>query len=70
MEQNSVQVLLFQYIKDLLPPQLSVVDEIAGVLEISTDSAYRRIRSEKPIDLEEIQKLCGHFKISMDQLPI
>jgi hypothetical protein len=26
------------------------------------------IRGEKPIDLEEIQKLCIHYKISMDQL--
>ena len=67
METNNVQVLLFQHIKTLLPPQLSVVDEIAGVLEISTDSAYRRIRGDKPISFKEMQKLCVHYKVSVDQ---
>lgn len=67
METNNVQVLLFQHIKTLLPPQLSVVDEIATVLEISTDSAYRRIRGDKPISVVEMQKLCVHYKVSIDQ---
>jgi hypothetical protein len=44
-----------------------MVDEVAEVLNISNDSAYRRIRGEKPIALEEIKKLCIHFKISLDQ---
>ena len=33
-----------------------------------TDSAYRRIRGEKHISLEEIQKLCTHYNTSLDQL--
>lgn len=68
MNANSIQTLLFQHVKGLLPSHLSLVDEIAGLLQISNDSAYRRIRGEKAIDLEEIQKLCSHFKISVDQL--
>jgi hypothetical protein len=44
-----------------------MVDEVAEVLNISNDSAYRRIRGEKSIALEEIKKLCIHFKISLDQ---
>ena len=67
METNNVQVLLFQHIKTLLSPQLSVVDEIAGVLEISTDSAYRRIRGEKPISFDDLQKLCTRYHISVDR---
>ena len=51
-----------------MPPNISFVDEIADVLNISNDSAYRRIRGEKPIALEEIKKLCVKFKISLDQL--
>src|SRR5947208_605889 len=66
--QTSLQTLFFQHIKGFIPPHKSLVDEIAELLGISNDSAYRRIRGEKPIDLEEIQKLCSHFKISMDQL--
>jgi plasmid maintenance system antidote protein VapI len=67
MEQNNAQVLFFQQIKALLPPHLSVADEIARVLDISTDSAYRRIRGEKPISFEDIQKLCASYKVSVDQ---
>ena len=67
MEQNNAQVLFFQQIKSLLPPHLSVVDEIAKVLDISTDSAYRRIRGEKPITFDDIQKLSSRYKISIDR---
>jgi len=44
-----------------------MVDEVAEILNISNDSAYRRIRGEKPISLEEMQKLATRFKISLDQ---
>lgn len=65
---NSAQQLFFQHVKDILPPHLSLVDEIAGLLEISNDSAYRRIRGEKAISFEELRTLCSHFRISLDQL--
>ncbi len=68
MEPYNVQVSFFQHIKNNLPPHLSLVDEVADLLKISNDSAYRRIRGEKPITLEEIEKLATHFKISLDQL--
>ncbi len=68
METTNAQQLFFQHVKGLLPSHLSLVDEVADVLNISNDSAYRRIRAEKPIALEEIKKLCLHFKISLDQL--
>jgi len=68
MTAENIQILFFQQLKAQLPPHLSLVDEIAGILEISNDSAYRRIRGEKPIDLEEARKLAVHYKISLDQL--
>ncbi|HTS43242.1 MAG TPA: hypothetical protein VMH01_02525 [Puia sp.] len=67
MENPTVQQLFFQHIRNNLPPHLSFVDEIAELLNISNDSAYRRIRAEKPISFEEIQKLSAHYKISLDQ---
>src|SRR6188768_1630478 len=67
MESLNVQVSFFNHIKTLLPSHLSMVDEVAEVLNISNDSAYRRIRGEKPISLEEMQKLASRFKISLDQ---
>lgn len=67
MELTNTQVLLFQHLKSLLPPHLSMADEVADLLQISPDSAYRRIRGEKPITLEELEKVCVHYNISMDQ---
>src|SRR5215831_6461222 len=68
MDQPDVQQLFFQHIKNNLPPHLSLVDEIAELLNISNDSAYRRIRGEKGIAFDELRTLCLHFKISLDQL--
>lgn len=65
---ESAQQIFFKHIKSLLPAHISMVDEIADVLNISNDSAYRRIRGETQISLEEIKKLCQKFKISLDQL--
>ncbi len=67
MEPAAIQQLFFQKIKESMPSHLSFVDDIAGLLHISNDSVYRRIRGEKSISLEEVQKLCAHYKISMDQ---
>jgi hypothetical protein len=63
-----IQKKLFQYIKDRLPAHLSLVDELCELLNISYDSAYRRIRGEKPLSLDELQKLSTHYRISIDAL--
>jgi hypothetical protein len=68
MVSSELQLKFFQYLKTLLPVHKSLVDEIADLLEISIDSAYRRIRGEKFLNLEEIQKICQYFKISLDQV--
>jgi hypothetical protein len=68
MENNELQQIFFQHIKSKLAPHLSLVDEVADLLDISNDSAYRRIRGEKQISFEEIQKLSDRFKISLDQV--
>ena len=68
METNTAQQVLFRHVKNLLPPHLSLVDEIADTLEISNDSAYRRIRGETHISLDEIKRLCDRFNISLDEL--
>src|SRR5262249_48666079 len=46
----------------------SPTDEIAKVLDVSVDSVYRRMRGEKTISLDELHRLCSHYKISLDQL--
>ena len=66
--QEDIQIRLIRLIRDQLPDHVSMVDEIADLLEISNDSAYRRIRAEKPLSLHELQKLAGKFQISLDDL--
>jgi hypothetical protein len=68
MPTDQAQEFLFQRIKELIPPDASMVDVVSGILHVSTDSAYRRIRGETPMVLDEVKQLCQHFKISLDQL--
>ena len=68
MTQASLQKELFNFIKDALPPNVSMADEIAELLGLSYDSVYRRIRGEKPLPLDELKTLCEHFHLSLDQV--
>ena len=63
-----IQKLLFNQIKESLPEHLSLVDEISELLNISYDSAYRRIRGEKSLSIEELQLLSKRFNLSVDAL--
>jgi hypothetical protein len=62
----SGQQQLFQKIKDILPAYRSLADELASVLGVSVDSAYRRIRGETKLTYDEALLLCTHYKISPD----
>lgn len=68
MTPTAVQQVFFNHIKSILPHHLSIVDEVANLLNISNDSVYRRMRGEKPLTFEEVQKLCVHFNISLDSI--
>jgi hypothetical protein len=68
MTPYQAQEFLFQRIKELLPPHVSLVDAVAETLHLSSDSAYRRIRGETPMVLDEVKELCQYYKISLDQL--
>ena len=68
METTELQQKLFTHLKQTLPPHLSLVDELCDLLELGSDSVYRRIRGEKPVTLAELKKLCEHYHVSIDQL--
>lgn len=61
-----IQKTLFEAIRKKLPAGTSFVHEIAELLSISYDSAYRRIRGEKALDIMDLKKLAVHFNISID----
>lgn len=62
------QEFLFQRIKEILPPHVSLVDVVAEILHISSDSSYRRIRGETPVVLDEAKELCNYYKLSLDHI--
>ena len=66
MRPPDIQENFFRQIKQKLPAHLSMADEIASLLNISQDSAYRRIRGEKPLTIDETQLLASNYKISLD----
>jgi hypothetical protein len=68
MDSVEIQIQLFNQIRAHLPAHISLPDKIANLLNISIDSAYRRIRGEKELSFEELGQLCSTFNISMDQL--
>ncbi|OUS16017.1 hypothetical protein A9Q93_06005 [Nonlabens dokdonensis] len=55
-------------IKSILNENQSVTEEIAAVLDISYDAAYRRVTGKTSISLEESVILSKHFKISLNKL--
>lgn len=65
---NSIQSVFLEQIRQSLPRNLSFADELAEVLNVSRDSVYRRIRGETVLSLEEVQKLCNQYKVSLDSL--
>ena len=66
MKTDQTQQALFQQIKNSLPNHLSLVNEVAEALSVSNDSAYRRIRGETSLTLDEFKLLCTHFKVTPD----
>lgn len=64
--QDSAQSVLMNQIKAGLPANISFSDELQDLLKVSQDSAYRRMRGETVLSIEEIAILCKHYKISFD----
>ena len=64
----SLQLKLINRIQEVIPVNYSLVDELGDLLEMSSDSAYRRLRGETVFTIDEIATICNHFKISFDSL--
>jgi hypothetical protein len=64
----NLQAEVFSSIKKKVDPDLSLADEIAHVLGVSSDSAYRRIRGEKQLSCGEMYQLANHYHLSLDSI--
>jgi hypothetical protein len=68
MEAKLNQQLFFKQIKSTLPQNVSLVNDVAELLNISNDCAYRRIRGDISIPFSETLALCKHYRISLDKV--
>jgi hypothetical protein len=64
---TDLQQQLFNFIRNS-QPHISLADELCDLLDISHDSAYRRIRGEKPLTLSELKIVCEKYNIALDQV--
>jgi len=65
---KQIQLLFFELIRQRLPRHISVVHELSELLGISYDSAYRRLRGDKNLSIEEMKILSRKYRISIDSL--
>ena len=65
---QEIQHSIFEQIKEKVPSSHSFIHEIADLLGISYDSAYRRVRGDKEITFEELYKLANQFNLSVDSI--
>lgn len=61
-----IQEALFNKVKLQMSDHLKLADELADLLDISVDSAYRRIRCETSLSLEDIVAICNQYNLSFD----
>ena len=63
-----MQEQFIKYLKSKSVDNTSFVDEMASILDIGYDAAYRRINLKTSLSLEESVKLAKHYKISLNKL--
>ncbi len=68
MEEKAKQIQdgFLKKVKSTLGKNVSFVDELADLLGVSNDSAYRRLRCETPLSIDEIASICSYFKVPFD----
>lgn len=59
---------LFSIIRQKLPNNVSFIEEIADVLDVSYDASYRRLNGKTALSFEEALKLAKYYKISLNNL--
>lgn len=65
---NNIQNIFLDEVKKRIPPNISFADDLAEILNISRDSAYRRIRGETILSLDEVKLICNRYAVSLDSL--
>jgi len=55
-------------LRSLVPSQVNLARDLMDLLEISQDGAYRRLRCQTAISLDETVKICLHYSVPLEAL--
>ena len=62
------QARLFEIIKQQIPKNQSLPQELCQLLDLSHDAVYRRISGKTPLTLDEGALICQHFDVPLESL--
>jgi len=65
---QSIREIFINSLRQNTPKNVSLIEEVAMVLNINYDAAYRRINGKTTISIEEAILLAKHFNISLNNL--
>ena len=63
---RDMQSNFISWVKEKADKNHSFVDDLADLLNVSKDSAYRRVRGETLLTFNEISKISSHYRVSLD----
>ncbi|MFT5513590.1 MAG: hypothetical protein ACI8SE_001999 [Bacteroidia bacterium] len=66
-QKKSHQTRFVEYLKTSVSNHKLLVTDLAEMLNISKDSAYRRLRNETPLTIDEAMVICDKFQIDLTQ---
>ncbi len=61
----SFQVRFVDYLKRNVPEKTVLAEELAEILNVSKDSAYRRLRNTTPLSIDEAMIICERFNLNL-----
>lgn len=63
-----VQTNFVDLLKNAVSSKISLAEELAELLQVSVDSAYRRLRGETAISIDEVYIICKKYNIPIESL--
>jgi hypothetical protein len=65
---QGIQSEFFNRLRKRLPPGIGMAEELSSILGISLDSAYRRLRGETDLTIEEVAAVMRRYTLSVDDI--
>lgn len=65
---ENIQAIFLREVKKRVPSHISLADDLSEILHMSRDSAYRRLRGETILSLDEVKQICNYYSVSLDAL--